>query len=44
MWHAFRRAIRDRVARGGDPDAMVTAATSTFRALAEWGGAATSAA
>jgi heme oxygenase len=44
MWHAFPRATRDRVARGGDPDAMVTAAPSTFRALAEWCGSATSAA
>jgi heme oxygenase len=36
MWHAFRRATRDRVARGGDPEAMVAAATGTFRSLAEW--------
>ena len=36
MWHAFRRATRARVARGGNPDAMLTAATSTFRSLAEW--------
>ena len=36
MWHAFRRATRHRVARGGDPDAMLAAATSTFRSLAEW--------
>jgi heme oxygenase len=36
MWHAFRRATRDRVARGGDPDAMVSAATATFRSLASW--------
>jgi heme oxygenase len=36
MWHAFRRSTRARVARGGDPDAMLAAATGTFRALAEW--------
>ena len=36
MWHAFRRATRDRVARGGNPDAMLSAATSTFRSLAAW--------
>jgi heme oxygenase len=36
MWHAFRRVTRDRVARGGDADAMLTAATGTFRALADW--------
>ena len=36
MWHAFRRATRDRVAGGGDAGAMLAAATSTFRALAEW--------
>ena len=36
MWHAFRRVTRDHVADGGDADAMLTAATSTFRALAEW--------
>lgn len=36
MWHAFRRVTRDRVARGGDAEAMLTAATGTFRALAEW--------
>jgi len=36
MWHAFRRATRDRVARGGDPDAMLSAATGTFRSLADW--------
>ena len=38
MWHAFRRATRDRVARGGDPHAMLAAAISTFRSLAEWCG------
>ena len=36
MWHALRRATRDRVARGGDPHVMLAAATSTFRSLAEW--------
>ena len=36
MWHAFRRVTRDRVADGGDADAMLTAATATFRALADW--------
>jgi heme oxygenase len=36
MWHAFRRVTRDRVAMGGDADAMLSAATGTFRALAEW--------
>ena len=36
MWHAFRRVARDRVADGGDADAMLTAATRTFRALAVW--------
>ena len=36
MWHAFRRATRNRVAHGGNPDAMLTAATSTFRSLAAW--------
>ena len=36
MWHAFRRAARDRIARGGDADAMLSAATDTFRSLADW--------
>jgi heme oxygenase len=36
MWHAFRRATRDRVAAGGDADAMVTSARDTFGALAQW--------
>lgn len=36
MWHAFRRATRARAARGGHPDAMLAAARSTFRSLAEW--------
>ena len=36
MWHAFRRAARDRVAAGGDAATMVTAARQTFGALATW--------
>jgi heme oxygenase len=36
MWHAFRRAIRSRVAQGGDPDVMLDAAAGTFRSLAAW--------
>jgi heme oxygenase len=36
MWHAFRRAIRSRVAQGGDPDVMLDAAADTFRSLAAW--------
>jgi heme oxygenase len=40
MWHAFRRATRNRVARGGDPGTMLTAATGTFRSLADWCGPA----
>jgi heme oxygenase (biliverdin-IX-beta and delta-forming) len=36
MWHTFRRVTRDRVADGGDADAMLAAATGTFRALADW--------
>jgi heme oxygenase len=36
MWHAFRRAARDRVVAGGDADAMVASARATFGALAEW--------
>jgi len=36
MWHAFRRTARDRVAAGGDADAMVASARDTFGALAEW--------
>jgi heme oxygenase (biliverdin-IX-beta and delta-forming) len=36
MWHAFRGVTRARVARGGDPDVMLAAATGTFRALARW--------
>jgi heme oxygenase len=40
MWHAFRRATRDRVDRGGNADTIVTAAASTFRSLADWCGPA----
>jgi heme oxygenase len=36
MWHAFRRATRDRVTQGGEPGAMLEAATGTFRSLAAW--------
>jgi heme oxygenase (biliverdin-IX-beta and delta-forming) len=36
MWHTFRRVTRDRVAAGGDAEAMLSAASDTFRALADW--------
>ena len=36
MWHALRRTTRERVADGGDADAMVASARDTFGALAEW--------
>jgi heme oxygenase len=36
MWHGFRRAVRVRVAAGGDAAAMVSAARQTFGALAAW--------
>jgi heme oxygenase (biliverdin-IX-beta and delta-forming) len=36
MWHAYRRAARDRVRAGGDADRMVAAAQGTFGALAAW--------
>ncbi len=36
MWAAFRRVTRERVAAGGDADAMVDEARHTFRALAAW--------
>lgn len=36
MWHAYRRAARDRVAAGGDAGRMVAAARATFAALAGW--------
>ena len=35
-WAAFRRAVREHVARGGDPDALVSAARRTFRLMASW--------
>jgi heme oxygenase len=36
MWADFRRATRERAASGGSPQAMLTAARSTFAALAGW--------
>lgn len=36
MWAGLRRATRDHVAGGGDPDAVVDGARRTFRALAQW--------
>jgi heme oxygenase len=36
MWHAFRSATRERVAAGGDADAVVTAARETFAVLGAW--------
>jgi heme oxygenase len=36
MWAAFRRVVRERVAAGGDADAMIGSARETFRALAAW--------
>lgn len=36
MWHAYRRAARDRAAAGGDARRMVGAARATFAALAGW--------
>jgi heme oxygenase len=36
MWHAFRRAARDRIAGGGNADAVVAAARGTFAVLAGW--------
>ena len=36
MWAAFRRVTRERVAAGGDADAMVDSARETFQALADW--------
>ncbi|MEI4273302.1 biliverdin-producing heme oxygenase [Klenkia sp. LSe6-5] len=35
-WAAFRRVTRDHVARGGDADALVSAARRTFRSMALW--------
>jgi heme oxygenase len=40
MWHAYRRAARDRVEAGGDDERMVAAAADTFAALASWCAAA----
>jgi heme oxygenase len=36
MWATFRRVARERVADGGDADAMVAAARETFRELGAW--------
>jgi heme oxygenase (biliverdin-IX-beta and delta-forming) len=36
MWAAFRRVVRERVAAGGDAEAMIESARETFRALAAW--------
>ena len=36
MWAVFRRATREHVASGGDPDRVVDAARSTFAALYRW--------
>lgn len=36
MWAAYRRATREHVAGGGDPDRVVAAACDTFGALAGW--------
>jgi heme oxygenase len=36
MWQAFRRTARERVAAGGDADAMVASARDTLGTLAEW--------
>jgi heme oxygenase len=36
MWAAFRRATRERVAAGGDAEAMIASARETFRGLAAW--------
>ncbi len=36
MWTDFRRVTRERVAVGGDADAIVESARATFRALAAW--------
>ncbi|HEX2075546.1 MAG TPA: biliverdin-producing heme oxygenase [Geodermatophilus sp.] len=36
MWHAYRRATRDRVATDGDAGRVVAAACDTFAALAAW--------
>jgi heme oxygenase (biliverdin-IX-beta and delta-forming) len=36
MWAAYRRATREHVASGGDPDRVVDAARDTFAALGDW--------
>jgi heme oxygenase len=36
MWAAFRRATRARVAAGGDAEAMLTSARTTFAGLSRW--------
>jgi heme oxygenase len=36
MWHAYRRATRERVTAGGDAGRLVAAARTTFAALADW--------
>jgi heme oxygenase (biliverdin-IX-beta and delta-forming) len=36
MWHAYRTAVRARVAAGGNAGTMVGAARATFAALAAW--------
>ena len=36
MWHAFRGAVRARVADGGDAERIVASARTTFSALAQW--------
>ena len=36
MWAAYRRATRDHVASGGDPDRVVDAACDTFAVLCDW--------
>ena len=38
MWHAYRRAARERVAGGGDAGRIVASARATFGALADWCG------
>jgi heme oxygenase len=36
MWHAYRRAARDRMTAGGDRARLVDGAQATFAALAAW--------
>jgi heme oxygenase len=36
MWQAFRRVTRERMATGGEPDAAVASARTTFDRLARW--------